>query len=85
MSKFNLTEFSHSYPRSAGFIAVAGALTLATVIVLFAWNSFAVPVLEADTLRFKEALGLTLLISVAGRLLAPARRQEIRHHQPKRQ
>lgn len=80
MSKFNLRHFRNSYPRSAGFVAVTGALTTATVIVLFAWNSFAVPVLDADTLRFKEALGLTLLAVVAGRLLAPARRRKHRQH-----
>jgi hypothetical protein len=85
MSKFNLTQFSHSYPRSAGFIAASGALALAAVIVLFAWNSFAVSVLEVDALRFKEALGLTLLVGVTGRLLAPTRRHDHRHHRTEHQ
>ena len=51
---------------------VAGLAGLA-LVVLFAWNSFAVPVLDADSLRFKEALGLTLLTAIAGRLLTAGR------------
>ena len=81
MSKLDLREFGRLHPRTAGTVAASAALAFAAVIVLFAWNSFAVPVLEADTLRFKEALGLTLLLSVTGRLIAPARRREHRLHQ----
>lgn len=73
MSKLDLKTFSHSYPRSAGIVIASGTLALVAIIVLFAWNSFAVPVLEMDTLRFKEALGLTLLVAIAGRLFAPRR------------
>ncbi len=79
MSKFNLRGLCHAHPRFAGVIAAVGTLALAAVIVLFAWNSFAVPVFEVDALRYKEALGLTLLISVAGHLLRPRHRYGSRH------
>jgi len=60
-------------------MTAASALAVAAVVVLFAWNSFAVPVLDMDALRFKEALGLTLLIGVTGRLLSPASHRDSRH------
>ena len=85
MSKLDLKAFSHSYPRSAGIVVASGALALTAVIVLFAWNSFAVPVLEMGTLRFREALGLTLLVAIAGRLLAPARHHGHRRDRTRRQ
>ncbi len=75
MSNFNLTDFRQSHPWAAGILAASAALALASVIVLFGWNSFATTVLEMEAIRFKEALGLTLLLGVTGRLLSPARRR----------
>jgi len=70
----NTYHSNHSFRWRAGIRHVAaalGAVTAAAVVVLFAWNSFAVTVLDAEALRFKEALGLTLLVAIAGRLFAP--------------
>lgn len=78
MSKFDLRELGHSHPWFASVIAVIGTLALAAVVVLFAWNSFAVPVFDLDALRYKEALGLTLLVSVLGHLLRPRHRRRYR-------
>ena len=57
-------------PKILRVATAIGALAAVAIIVLFAWNSFAVPVLDAEMLRFKEALGLTLLVAIAGRLFA---------------
>ena len=54
------------------------ALSAAAILVLFAWNSFAVTVLGAATLRFKEALGLTLLAALAARLVTRRRHDHAR-------
>lgn len=75
MTHNHLNPFVQRYPRTAATIATVGSLALAAVIVLFAWNSFAVPVLELAKLQFREALGLTLLLVIAGRLLVPGRRR----------
>jgi len=64
------TSSSQWQPRVQRVATAIGALAAVAVIVLFAWNSFAVPVLDAETLRFREALGLTLLVAIAGRLFA---------------
>lgn len=81
MSDLNLRNVGRSHPWAAGILAASATLALASAIVLFAWNSFAVPVLEMDAIRFKEALGLTLLLGVAGRLLSPSKRHA---HRPAR-
>ncbi len=58
-------------PKIRRVATTIGALAAVAIVVLFAWNSFAVPVLDAEMLRFKEALGLTLLVAITGRLFAP--------------
>lgn len=68
-------RFAQRYPRTTATIAIAGLLALAAVIVVFAWNSFAVPVFELAELQFREALGLTLLLAITAKLLAPGRRR----------
>ena len=57
-------------PKLRRVATAIGALAAVAIVVLFAWNSFAVPVLDAEMLRFKEALGRTLLVAIAGRLFA---------------
>lgn len=70
---------SSSWRSAVRHVAAAlGALTATAILVLFAWNSFAVTVLDAEALRFKEALGLTLLVAIAGRLFIPRSRYHAR-------
>lgn len=65
------TRFVTRHPRIAAVATALALLLLASVSVLFGWNSFAVPVLDLGRLQLREALGLTLLLTVCGRLLAP--------------
>lgn len=74
MTDMNPKHFTNDHPRLAAALTSAAALLLVAVIVLFAWNSFAMPVLDLARIQFKEALGLTLLLAVVGRLLVPGRR-----------
>jgi len=68
----NHSNTSSSWHSAMRHVATAlGGVAAAAIVVLFAWNSFAVTVLDAAALRFKEALGLTLLVAIAGRLFAP--------------
>ncbi len=70
----DLSQRSSSWHSAVRHVAAAlGTLLAAAIVVLFAWNSFAVTVLGAEALQFKEALGLTLLVAIAGRLFAPRR------------
>lgn len=67
-------RFFDQHPRfNVALRAVAGFAAL-TVVVLFAWNSFAVTVLGLAALDFREALGLSLLLAAAGRLVFGSRR-----------
>jgi len=71
MNHSTISSRLHAYPLIAASVAIFFYLAAATIIVLFGWNSFAVPVLELDRIGFREALGLTLLLAVAGRLISP--------------
>lgn len=42
--------------------AVAGALVAGAVVLLWAWNGFAVDILQAPALSFRHALALELLL-----------------------
>ncbi len=81
MINSNPRGFVTEHPRLAAVLTFVALLSLLAVVVLFAWNSFAVPVLELSRLQFKEAVGLTLLLAVAGRLLAPGRQHA--HRDPR--
>ena len=70
MNAHDSVAHSRWQPKIRRVATAMGALAAVAVVVLFAWNSFAVPVLDAEMLRFKEALGLTLLVAIAGRLFA---------------
>lgn len=54
--------------RSAAI--VAGVLFGGAIILLWSWNGFAVDILQAPALRFKQALALELLLLLAA--VAPA-------------
>jgi hypothetical protein len=62
------------HPRLRAAFSVAAGFAALTVIVLFAWNSFVATVLGLTELDFRQALGLTLLLAAAGRLLSGGRR-----------
>ena len=80
MTYLNSRNFTGNHPRLTALLTLVASLALVAVIVLFAWNSFAVPVLDLTRLQFKEALGLTLLLAVSGRLLSPGRPHAHRDH-----
>jgi hypothetical protein len=61
------------HPRLGAALSIAAGFAALTVVVLFAWNSFAATVLGLTELDFRQALGLTLLLAAAGRLLSDGR------------
>jgi len=71
MTDNDIWKHARGHKAAVRAFAAVGTLALAATLVLFAWNSFAVPVLDAEVLRFKEAIGLTLLVAIAGRLFSP--------------
>lgn len=58
-----------THPVIAKVLATFALVAAAATLVLWSWNSFAPDVLGLDAIRFKQALGLTLLSLVVGRLM----------------
>ena len=75
-----LHRYARNHPAVFSSLWLAASLALAAIVILFSWNSFATAVLDLGPLQFREALGLTLLLAVAGRLLSGRTRHAAHRH-----
>ena len=59
-----------THPVILKVLTTFALIAVPATLVLWSWNSFAPDVLGLDAIGFKQALGLTLLSLVVGRLVA---------------
>ena len=59
-----------THPVIVKALTGSALIMAAATVMLWSWNSFAPDVLGFDAIHFKQALGLTLLSLVVGRLVA---------------
>jgi len=63
-------KLPETHPVIVKVLTAFALIAAAATLVLWSWNSFAPDILGLDVIRFKQALGLTLLSLVVGRLVA---------------